>query len=756
MKYPMPRRGRAMLTAGLVASTLLGGMSYPAEPLTRSAEPKVDLSADRAHKVESTTPSSTGGVDVTTENHVQGESIEDKIPEGVDESLAEIAPDDVSEVTILDSAENQDPFTAIGVTWDRSADDDVLEVKVSLKESGGWSDWETLRIMDDSVGDEDSTRSGTDPLFSDVSTGYRIQIKTQSGEAPAGLKTTMINPGEGSIDADMPELVEEAESTEVGVLSTALIPAGSTDTVATKTSATSDRLKPTIVSRASWGANESLVSSSPSYTNLKAIYLHHTASSNNYDRSTSVSQIRSIFMYQTVTLEWGDIGYHFLVDKYGTVYEGQRGGVAGITQGAHARGFNSNTIAISAMGNYDEASPPAELVNSITQTLAWKAAQHGLNPNSTTTLISSGNTKYAYGTSVVTPTFLGHYYTNSTDCPGRYLKPLITKIATDAKGRIDKASGSTGQTPAPAPTPSATYTVKPGDSWWGISQMFGMNMNDLASLNGKTTSSVLQPGMVLKVRGTVSTPAPPRSTTPTGATWGPHTRKKFTDVSASSMGQWAANANIDLGTSNSAWSPESNATRLQIARMMKNYMWPSGSYTTSAPDVGASSKSAVGYVINRSGMTLDSRGYFNPSGSMSRADFAKMLSRVTGATVPKAGGTNLKDVRTSSYNSAFIEWAYEQGYLTASDGYFRPGRAVTRNEAAYALNKLHSKQGKRLYTVTNADVVNVRRDPSTKQTPLGTVGRGSLVRIIKKDSSGMWSYVTNESFTGWMHRDYLG
>ena len=117
--------------------------------------------------------------------------------------------------------------------------------------------------------------------------------------------------------------------------------------------------RPAIVSRAAWGADESLRSASASYMgSVDVAIIHHTASTNAYSDATAAAQIRSVYAYHTASLGWSDIGYNFLVDRFGRIYEGRAGGVDRAVQGAHAGGFNSGTVGISALGNYQEASAP--------------------------------------------------------------------------------------------------------------------------------------------------------------------------------------------------------------------------------------------------------------------------------------------------------------------------------------------------------------------------------------------------------------
>ena len=93
-------------------------------------------------------------------------------------------------------------------------------------------------------------------------------------------------------------------------------------------------LQPTIITRAQWGADESLRGSTTLSSTVKAITIHHTAGSNTYTQDTAAAQIRGIYAYDTKTLGWADIAYNFLVDKWERIYEGRAGSITKAVRGA--------------------------------------------------------------------------------------------------------------------------------------------------------------------------------------------------------------------------------------------------------------------------------------------------------------------------------------------------------------------------------------------------------------------------------------
>ncbi|MGW1075843.1 peptidoglycan recognition protein family protein [Streptomyces sp. NPDC002537] len=191
--------------------------------------------------------------------------------------------------------------------------------------------------------------------------------------------------------------------------------------------------RPRIVTRAGWGADESLRERGFAYTKtVKAAFVHHTASGNNYSCSDSASVIRGIYRYHVVSSGWRDIGYNFLVDRCGTIYEGRAGGVAKPVMGAHTLGFNTNSMGIAVLGTFGSSSPPNAAVNALSSLTAWKLGLFGANPRGTTHLVSGGGNLFKKGSSVKLKVISGHRDGYATECPGDRLYSRLGSTRTAA------------------------------------------------------------------------------------------------------------------------------------------------------------------------------------------------------------------------------------------------------------------------------------------------------------------------------------
>jgi hypothetical protein len=189
---------------------------------------------------------------------------------------------------------------------------------------------------------------------------------------------------------------------------------------------------PTIITRAQWGANEAIrrnLKKGPKFAdNVHLAIVHHTAGTNNYSRSQSAAIVRGIELYHVRGNGWDDIGYNFLVDKYGQVFEGRYGGMEKAVVGAHAMGFNFGSVGVALLGNYNGVGLTAAERASLVKLLAWRLDLAHLDPLSKVTRVSAGNPEYSKGTSVSLRAVSGHRDTYNTSCPGNSVYAQLPSI----------------------------------------------------------------------------------------------------------------------------------------------------------------------------------------------------------------------------------------------------------------------------------------------------------------------------------------
>ncbi|MCO5969125.1 N-acetylmuramoyl-L-alanine amidase [Actinoallomurus soli] len=375
-------------------------------------------------------------------------------------------------------AQSTSPFSLLGVVWDRPGTRlrGTVKVRTRSATTGTWSAWRPVTVADDDVPDgtkrERSRQGTTAPLWVGPSNGVAVQV-TGHRRLPAGLRAVLIDPGarrrrpartgvrhpahaaghqgvrvalaadSGSPDpsappADSPSAAPTA-STSVSPPQSPAPTTGPSDSPlpsasASPTPRTGTAPRPTIVSRAQWGADESLVATPNAYADqVKAVFVHHTDTGNDYSCADSAAVVRSIFLYHVKTNGWNDVGYNFLVDKCGTLFEGRSGGVDRPVIGAHAYGFNTDSAGVAVLGTFTNVAPPQAALDTVAKVAAWKLGLDGGDPTGSTTLtegVKDGN--FTYGSQVPFKTISGHRDANSTACPGLLYDKLST-IRTAAK-----------------------------------------------------------------------------------------------------------------------------------------------------------------------------------------------------------------------------------------------------------------------------------------------------------------------------------
>jgi hypothetical protein len=188
---------------------------------------------------------------------------------------------------------------------------------------------------------------------------------------------------------------------------------------------------PLIVPRSSWGADEEIVRAKPTFAPaVRLLIVHHTAGTNSYTPAQAAAIVRGIELYHVKGNGWNDIGYNFLVDRFGTVYEGRGGGVDKNVIGAHAEGFNTGTVGVALMGNFSVATPPKAQQDALVALAAWRLDVAHIDPLSTVVYTSGGNAKFKSGKVVTLRAISGHRDTGPSECPGTAaykLLPALTK-----------------------------------------------------------------------------------------------------------------------------------------------------------------------------------------------------------------------------------------------------------------------------------------------------------------------------------------
>ncbi|MGZ4388666.1 MAG: N-acetylmuramoyl-L-alanine amidase [Gaiellaceae bacterium] len=188
--------------------------------------------------------------------------------------------------------------------------------------------------------------------------------------------------------------------------------------------------QPTILPRFDWQANEKIVRAKPQYApTLRLAIVHHTVNANSYSRAQAGAIVRGIETYHVLGNGWNDIGYNFLVDRYGQIWEGRGGGIDKNVIGAHSAGFNTGSVGIALIGTYSGVGPTPAQRAALVQLLAWRLDVAHVDPLSFVPFTSLGNAKWPRGTPVTLRAISGHRDTYFTECPGKRLYDQIPAIA---------------------------------------------------------------------------------------------------------------------------------------------------------------------------------------------------------------------------------------------------------------------------------------------------------------------------------------
>ncbi|MDQ3158232.1 MAG: SpoIID/LytB domain-containing protein [Actinomycetota bacterium] len=283
------------------------------------------------------------------------------------------------------------PFSMVGVTWDKSTTSSDLTVQVRWRERYSWSNWTELELDLENTATEGG-RPGTEPQWVGNSDAVAVRVTSGSGVKPADLKVATIDPGKS--DATTPVSFDTGSTSPAtaAVAGAALVP------------------KPTIILRSAWGASGGSGCDAPLYgETTRGTVIHHTAGNNSYTKAQSAGIVKATQAYHTGSRNWCDIGYNFLVDKYGQIFEGRKGGIDKTVRAAHSGNgpVNEETMGVSLMGTFSSVDATSAMKTAVVQLVSWRFSAYSVPAKGT----------YKLG-GVTLNRIAGHRNVVSTECPG--------------------------------------------------------------------------------------------------------------------------------------------------------------------------------------------------------------------------------------------------------------------------------------------------------------------------------------------------
>lgn len=527
------------------------------------------------------------------------------LPDAVQAGLATGA--DVAPVRL-----DLEPFQLLGVS--RTGGPEGGRVRVHSTE--GWGEWVELDFEDrtDPGSAEDANaRAVSEPIWVDRADGYELEL-------PAGVEDVEVHLVRSRGAAGQP-LVRAASSSLEDA--------------------------PPITSRASWDARPP--KQSPEMApRLKVGFVHHTVSANDYAPADVPEILRGIQAYHMDANGWDDIGYNFLVDRAGQIWEGRAGGIDRNVVGAHVAGFNTGSVGVAVIGDYRSAEPTSASVGAVAQVLGWRLGLAGVDPTASTTMTGLD------GKSVSLRTVSGHRDAAPTECPGQQLYDelgLVRSAAAEKAAAVEPLPQPALPGPAeisracpPGVVPGGRFSDLAGNThgaaidclaWYGVASggpggrpadQYGPGLvvqrGQMASFIARLIDEV-DPGLLPAAKGDFSCPSEPRLALAPGD---PH-RDSILRLAAASVVEGGVG-----GAPDDCFGPGLEVKRSQMASFLARAAEVVGAELGAgsdyyADDDGNVHEAAIDAISSEGIAQGTSVGTFGPNGAVRRDQMGSFLAR---------------------------------------------------------------------------------------------------------------------------------
>jgi hypothetical protein len=308
-------------------------------------------------------------------------------------------------------------FNVVGFEWDGHAEP-AIAVRVRA-DGEDWGRWTTVPARPDGAPDpgsgEERGRGVSEPVWA----GEADYVQFRMSNRPPGLRLHFINTT-GTATA-----FDRVETRLRGALDDGLT------ALASLTSAASGESNgPEMISRAAWGAEACRPRREPRVERVKVAFVHHTVTANRYSRAEAKAMVLGICQYHRDVNGWDDIGYNFLVDRFGRIFVGRAGGRDQAVLGAHAEGFNDQSTGVASLGRYGAKRLSRDGVRALARLIRWKLRHHGQPVEGTARTVSGGGAtnRYPEGAIVRLRRISGHRDVSPTPCPGDRLYRQLREV----------------------------------------------------------------------------------------------------------------------------------------------------------------------------------------------------------------------------------------------------------------------------------------------------------------------------------------
>jgi hypothetical protein len=303
-------------------------------------------------------------------------------------------------------------FNLVGLSW-RGGKIDSLSFRVR-RDGGGWTRWVAVGAGGDDGPDRGSrearkARLSSNPLW--AGEADEVQLALSGGRRVRDLRLRFVN----TTGTATPAARHRTRLRERAARSDAR---------------QADTSQPSIVPREQWASDKCPPRADPAYGQVNLAFIHHTVSANDYGPEDSAAMVLGICRYHRNGNGWNDIGYNFLVDRYGTIFEGRAGGIAEAVVGAQAQGYNSTSTGIASLGTFSSGGQTPAGLAAIARLLSWKLAVHGVPPTGSVEVVSQGGStnRFPAGSRPVFDRISGHRDANATACPGDGLYAQLPQL----------------------------------------------------------------------------------------------------------------------------------------------------------------------------------------------------------------------------------------------------------------------------------------------------------------------------------------